>query len=141
LPPWTNPPISASTRGGGSGGPRAGVTPEPGGQSGVRTGLRLDRDHRAERDLPTAPILGNEAACRGQGGLGHGDGRRARFLLDPYGLVVKAGVWYRGEIAVRLRVRAETVDMVLRVSRPQRVQNDRPTSGRNRIRPAGSTSS
>ena len=108
----------------------------------------------------------------------HGDGEAAGYLLDPYGLVVKAGVWYlvaahrgrarlfrvdrllaaevveaaarrpddldlaaegarlradverpRDLVAVRVRVRDDLVQMVLRVTRGQRTAGEAlPTS-------------
>ncbi|MCO1659426.1 helix-turn-helix transcriptional regulator [Pseudonocardia humida] len=51
------------------------------------------------RSAPPTPLLGavQEAVWadrRLRVGYRHGDGRTAEYLLDPYGLVVKAGVWY-----------------------------------------------
>jgi predicted DNA-binding transcriptional regulator YafY len=65
-----------------------------------RARARVLVDHTGwYRPAPAAPLLaavqdGVWADRRLRVGYRHGDGRAGSYLLDPYGLVVKAGFWY-----------------------------------------------
>jgi len=76
------------------------AVPAPHRADAQRARQRVLVDHTGwYRSAPPTPLLGTVqdavwADRRLRVHYRHGDGRAAEYVLDPYGLVVKAGVWY-----------------------------------------------